>query len=175
MQTYQRYGFDFQVEISFDDTCEPPWMHNDGHGEVREMHDQKRPGERPFKHGWHNKRSSLMYDWQGAIKLAHKDGWNITNERAEKLGIKKLKHRRAQAVEDDFEYLRRWANDVWHWVIIQVTCVQTDVMECIGGVESDADDHIAELVNELIDQVAPLTQFERKVFQAAEKANGCGR
>lgn len=115
-------GFTVRVEYHYDYDAGSPWEHDEGHGGVRIVHahygrPQKRPGERVL----HSDRwCHWLYDWQGACKKARAEGWNAKPYDAPA--------RIERAVQADFDYLRGWLNDDWHYAGIIVTvCDATGV------------------------------------------------
>lgn len=77
---------------------------------------------------------------------------------------------RAEAVRRDFEYLRSWCNDGWHYVGVIVTDVtddedaRNDYGHALWGIESNSDDYIEEIAHELIDGAA--REFAKEVAEA---------
>lgn len=162
--TFTRGGRNFRVNICHDHHMGPPWKEHDGHGPVREAgigyngHPQKRPGERVLQQA---RRTAWLYDWQDACKQARKDGWNAPPYDAP--------GRVERAVQADFDYLRRWLDNQWSWVYLEVTLLDAgggDVQsEFLGGFESTDDDGIAAAANELADQLLyPLQQAWRRAL-----------
>lgn len=93
--------------------------------------DTKQPGERLL----HSDRGSCrFYDWQGAIAIAKRDGWGLDDDGQAQLA-KSLRKSvdqltageiREEAVRRDFEYLRGWCNDEWHYVGYTATIADED-------------------------------------------------
>lgn len=121
MKTIEHLGFTATITIHNDQHHGAPWEENDGHGIVSgwERRD-KRAGERILHSDRHSKR---FYDMAATMRLAKRDGWGLGDESKAKLAAKLgkpvefLTHGEivAQAVEDDFEYLRSWCADEWQW------------------------------------------------------------
>lgn len=183
-EVVSRYGYNFKVTFERDEGMDAPWKESDGHGPVhRHEADWKAPGFRPLngEGDWRRvargRNILWMYDWQAAIKLARKDGWGCDDEVAKEYYQKPaseltLKQRCAAAVAWDFDHLRRWLNDDWWWVCVGVRCEETDACDFLGGLCSDDHKYMDEWVDETIDNLVPLTKFERKMREAVEKARG---
>lgn len=130
-------GYTARVECPYDDDTTPPWKREDGHGPVSEWRPvwnrhtgcrDKRPGEMLLvREGRGTSDLGRFYDFAAAVKLARRDGWGYhgmhdgetPGERAHKAALA------------DFEYLRRWCNDEWHYIGVVVTVHRNG--EEIGG------------------------------------------
>jgi hypothetical protein len=153
---FEHEGKRFRVHIESDDNSDPPWERSDGHGPVRSInayhrgdHPEKRPGERVLhKSG----RTFWLYDWKEACRLARKDGWNAEPYDAP--------NRIERAVQADFDFLRGWLNDDWHYIGVCVTLVNDEdeditdrYANALWGIESDARDYIETVAHELAGEV----------------------
>ncbi len=157
-------GLSLLVECKFDDGMGAPWEENDGHGPVTGWERrEKRPGE------WilHTDRNSKMfYDFAGAMKLAVKDRWGISDEDKIKLAKKLFKPVAeltrgevcVEAVTQDFDFLRRWCAGDWQWVYVLVTLRDADGnelgRESCCGIESEGDrwkEMACELANPMLE------------------------
>lgn len=114
-----------------------PWDNSDGHGPVTEYvpprigryfsrtwPEGKRPGQRPLSERW-------LYDWQGAIEQAQREGWGLAPDAlaalTAKLGRKPTPRQiRAEAVRRDFEFLRGWCIDEWHYCGVSVALLDDE-------------------------------------------------
>lgn len=139
-ETFEHKGFTFGLEIERDCDMSPPWEECDGHGEVSGWTSRdKTPGERVLNQDRGSKR---YYDVQQTIKMAKKEGWGLCAEGMlaleTKLGRKPTKGEVAAAsVEADFQYLRAWCEDKWHYAVLHVT-LEVDGQtydSYLGGVE----------------------------------------
>lgn len=131
-ETEQYQGHEITIEWHYDQDCEPPWEHEDGHGEIRiSRYNDKRPGEREL---WSDRGSYWFYDWQGAIKLAKKDGWDAPPY---KTGTKGQQAERA--VQADYDYLRRYCRDDWWWCGYVLKIDGTEI-DSLWGIDSDSMD-----------------------------------
>ncbi|QPZ53260.1 hypothetical protein AchV4_0053 [Achromobacter phage vB_AchrS_AchV4] len=180
--TFEHKGRTFRVFIEYDDDGTPPWERADGHGPVSDWTSRdKRPGEWVLSSDRGSKR---FYDAQEAARLARVDGWGLDdNERARlaaKLGREpKPGEVRAEAVRRDFEFLRRWCADQWHYVGVAVVHVPngTDPDEvkrnysyAVWGIESDADEYIVETASECADECAHALDAEAATIRAKLRA-----
>lgn len=165
--TFEHKGRTFIVKIEADDRQEAPWEWNDGHGPVSDwrsygynQYPTKGPHERVL---CRDRRSCRVYDWAEAMRIAKRDGWGLSDEaRAalhNKLGRPPTKGEiSAQAVQQDFDYLRRWCENQWHYVGVVVAHVpngteprnvDVDYQYALWGIESDAYEYISEVAHEL--------------------------
>lgn len=138
----------FAVYFEHDDDYTPPWERCDGHGPVSEYTDRKKAHSEMilYSDGIHNR----YYDYQEACKIALKDGWNYEGSTGTKHEIA------AKAAMHDYEYLRQWCNDEWHYVGVIVKLLdddgdETGIYESLFGVEDTSWREIAEeLAREII-------------------------
>lgn len=146
-------GFTLSARIERDSDMGEPWLEHDGHGPVSLWtHYPKRAGERILCEDGGRKR---YYDFEAAVKLALKDGWD-----APPYGTGTKGQQAARAAEADFERLRRWCNDHWWWcgVVLTVASADEDLgildehAASLWGIESDAGDYLIDVANELISE-----------------------
>lgn len=167
--TFEHLGLTFRVHLPYDDASDPPWERSDGHGPVRQVftshssHVDKRPGERPMHS---NRHATWLYDWQEASRLARVDGWGLgpkdSAELERRLGRPaKPGEIRQEAVRKDFEFLSGWLGDQWSYIGVCVELLDDDgeavtdkYAAAIWGVESCAEEYIAELALEMAEQAA---------------------
>ena len=122
-------GFQFDVRYRYDSDAEPPWQQCDGRGPVRLVtghyrRPPKRPGERPMR-GTYN---TFLYDWQEAMKIAKRDKWGPGA--------------RAEAVQQDFEYLRAYVQEYWFYCGVEVKmALHPQYNDALWGVETYKDYH----------------------------------
>ena len=122
-------GCTLNVRTEYDDTMGQPWEEHDGHGPVSELTTRdKRAGERVL---CTDRSSKRYYDFAEAMRIARRDGWGLTKEKLAALergmGRKATKGEIfAAAVESDFEHLRSWCADEWHWIGVIVTLEDAD-------------------------------------------------
>lgn len=147
-ETRESGTMSFRIEWVYDHDSDPPWDRECGHGPVSDWeHRSKRPGEMILNS---NRGSHRFYDFAEAVKLARKDGWNTAPFNWPTDGARA--HAAALA---DFDYLRRFCADQWHYCGIIVTLLDADgepdsVDASLWGIESEGDDYHEEIISELI-------------------------
>lgn len=145
--TDPRTGMQYRVDYYADHGYTPPHENEDGHGVVVELdyaHDDE--GEIETRREWgslteeaamrmaayrelhHDRTGYVYYDVIASINKAIRE-WGCKPEDA------------PAAVESDYEYLRGWYQDDWHYMTIQVTKLdedgeETDDYQIVGGYES---------------------------------------
>lgn len=141
-------GQSFMVEWFADEHMGPPWEEHDGHGPVSDWTTRdKRPGELVLngdRHGWRR-----FYDFAEAVRIARRDGWNCAPYTHASKGAQA-----AAAARADFEYLRRWCDDQWHWCGIRVTLLDEEgipsgISSDLWGLESEPSDYHDTVIDEL--------------------------
>lgn len=151
--TFEHNGNTFKVSIRYDDDGGLPWENAEGHGTVSDWTKRaKRPGEwiLASDRGFHR-----YYDFQDAMQTAKRDGWD-----AEPYGTGTKGEKALRAVKADFEYLRRFCNDQWHYVGVLVQIVDDfgdpidGERESVWGIESDAYAYIEETARDLAEELA---------------------
>lgn len=112
--TLEFEGLEVHVKYYYDFVMEPPWENDCGRGEVRktinrhrEGDTDKRPGERPLNQPGRNEYQ-FYYDHAEATQRARADGWNTEPYDAP--------NQVARAVEADFQFIRAFLNNDWHYV-----------------------------------------------------------
>ena len=155
--TFTHNGREYRFSTSWDDAMSEPWKEHDGHGVVSDWTTRdKLPGERVLNTDRSSKR---YYDIAETIRLAKRDGWGLGPDDESKLaqafGRAPTKGEIiAQAVENDFDYLRRWCNDQWNWIVIKVEHEESGEVEYLGGIESDDYDGMEMAAHELADEIS---------------------
>ncbi len=168
MTTIEHKGLTFRVAHEHDTDHGHPWDESDCHGPVREVkanftgYMTKRPGERILTE--HFNRYGWVYDIAGALRIAERDGWGLTDECLAKLTARlgrtpTAREVRAEAVELDYDNLRRYLNDQWCYVGVVVTLLDvegndTHLSESLWGIESDSGDYLDEVAQDLAAQIA---------------------
>lgn len=144
----------FRVQFEHDDIHGAPWEECDGHGVVSDWeHRDKRPGELILNTDRGAKR---FYDFAETCKKALAEGWDAHPYNTD--GKETKRQQAAKAARADYEYLRAWCNDEWHYVIIIVTLLddegnETEVSDSLGGVET-LNDHHHEQARLIADELA---------------------
>jgi len=152
MEHIEHNGRNYTVEVNYDDAMGAPWLEHDGHGIVSEWTpSDKQPGEWVLAE---DRRSKRFYDFAATMKLAKKEGWGLNDDALakleQKLGRKATKGEiTAESVRRDFEFLRGWCNDDWHWVYVMVTDDETGESDSLGGIES-GDEYLQEAIMDMI-------------------------
>jgi hypothetical protein len=144
-------GTDYRVNYMYDADCSP-WD-DDGRGIVTEWESRdKHPGELILNSDGRHKR---FYDFAGSMAKARRDGWGISGDVT---GLSKGEILQ-RAVMADYEYLRAYCRDEWHYVCLQVFPLTVDGDELksksvyLGGIESTDDDYLKESALELISEI----------------------
>lgn len=153
LDTIERGGRQFRVEVVRDEDMGPPWQEHDGHGVVSEWTRRaKRPGELVLceDHG-----SRRFYDVQESTTIAKRDGWDAPPYGGTP------GQKAARAVRRDFEHLRGWCNDEWQWVGVVVTELCTcpkghehdGETRSLWGIESGDETYLRQVADELADEM----------------------
>jgi len=168
METYQDCGvievsgLKFAVRLAFDESMGAPWDEHCGHGVVSDWTTRdKGPGERVLNDDRGRRR---FYDVQASMERARADGWGISTARRAELEAKKGRPLTrgevvAEAVEADYQRLRGWCDDRWHWCGVVVTLLDvegedTDTDASLWGIESDSREYHAEVAHDLARELA---------------------
>jgi hypothetical protein len=146
----------FTIRVRTEQDCDvgAPWEECDGHGPVSEWTTRdKAPGERVL---CSDRRSKRYYDFAAAVAEARRDGWDCAPYHAA-LPNETAGQQAARTAEADFEYLRSWANDEWHYLVLFVSLHGEDgeelACDSLGGVEGRGDywkEQAAEMANVLL-------------------------
>ncbi len=149
--SFEHKGRETLIEPYYDNDMGPPWKEHDGHGPVRERtKDEKRPWERLIG-------TTHAYDWRAAMKMARDERWGfgIDDFMALMCKLRRVPTKKQlveHAVQRDFDYLKGWCDDDWHWVCIKVIDVKTGVSEYLGGIESSNEDYILSCAHDLAEE-----------------------
>lgn len=135
-ETIEHCDITVRIEYFYDHDMCRPWENADGHGVVRqsnqihrEYFSDKTPGERPLT--WASTRDyQYYYDWAESTRIAKRDGWGVSDAPT---GLTKNQVTQL-AVQTDFDFLRGWINDDWHYVGAVCTVLDSD------GEETDISD-----------------------------------
>lgn len=182
--TFEVQGLTFRFNSEYDIDCDAPWEREDGHGPVTDWRHgrDKAPGERVL---CSDRGSYRFYDWAEASRIAKRDGWGLGAD-----DIAKLAHRlgraptkgdiTAEAVQRDFDHIRDWCNDQWHYIGVTVTLMVEDddgelveysgplksqFMDALWGIEDSEHKYVEEVAHELAESIA--SQYHK---EAAERA-----
>lgn len=136
-------GLKFRVEYERDNDMGAPWKEHEGHGPVSGWKNRdKKPGELVLNEDHGSKR---FYHFQEAVKIALRDGWDA---KPYNTGNETKRQQAAKAARADFEHLRAWCADEWHWCGVIVKLLdddgeETGEDESCWGYESDDEDYLA--------------------------------
>ena len=169
MDTIEYQGLTFRVTQEHDHDHGAPWDEEDGHGEVSDWtRRDKKPGERVLCDDRGQKR---FYNFAGAVKTARAE-WGVGPEvKAAFLAKHGREMTRGEiavhAAESDYEYLRRWCDNQWSYVGVCVELLDVDGQEVgkgesLWGIDSDADEYLAQVAQELAEECAHGIARNRK-------------
>lgn len=150
---FERDGFTIKARTEYDDDSTPPWS-SEGHGPVSEWTDRKKgPGERVL---CSDRSHYRYYDVSEAVRIAKRDGWD-----APPYGEGTKGQRAARAVEADFQFLRSWCNDEWHYVGVVLSIWKNGVQldehaTSVWGVEDNDSKYLRELAEEMVDEAVSV-------------------
>lgn len=163
-ETQEHAGNTYRIEWMYDQDMGAPWDEHDGHGTVSDWTTRdKRPGELVLNQDRSLKR---FYDFQGAVAQAKAEGWNTAPYIWPSKGAQAV-----AAVLADFNHLKDWCDNRWHWCGIRVTLLDeggedTDKDASLWGIEESwskaSDDYHAEVIEGLIQDIAH--QVERSTY-----------
>jgi len=163
--TFEHEGHTFRFECKHDEDMREPWKEHDGHGIISDWtRREKRAGERVLiRDGYGG--SCRYYDFAATIQQATKDGWGI-GEDAEKALETRLarkptkKEITAESVEQDYNRMRAWCLDEWHWCGVVITMLQDinggkvrDIDVSVWGIDGDDQyEYLTETAYELAEE-----------------------
>jgi len=141
----------YRIDWEYDPYAEAPWDSEDGHGEVTGWERRpKAPGEMILCESHVGKR---FYDFQGAVKIALRDGWNNCTTKKEA----------AEAAMEDFKRLRAWCKGDWLYCGVAVIEICKDEKRnvtyagrsaSLWGIESDSsEEYFDEVIKDLIAEI----------------------
>lgn len=162
---FTHHGHKFIARLYYDEDHGAPWDESDGHGPVSDWvsgryhftgHAPKRPGQRPIGDSDHGARR--FYDWQEATAIAKRDGWGLAPDDLaaleKRLGRKPTRKQIIrEAVQRDYDYLDRWARDLWHWCGVSVAPMQPSYDRLREAVEAAIDVEIDDDARDTLDSV----------------------
>ena len=160
-QIFAHHGIRFRVQFPFDEFTSAPWEDCDGHGIVSEWTTRdKAPGERVLVT---DRSSRRYYDVRATLAIARRDSWGVANPPT---GASK-RQIAALAVEHDYQYLRGWCNDEWHYCGVVVTREDTGEDRSIWGIEDTEGAYLAETAYELADELIAVGRARMLPREAA--------
>ena len=175
-------GHRFRFLAEYDEHMAEPWKEHDGHGIVSDWTTRdKAPGERVLNS---DRSSRRFYDVQASITLAKRDQWGLGDDEKAKLAAQLGREPTprditARAVDLDFENLRAWCNDEWHWMCVGVEWLNPDdtvrAREWLSGIDGEGP-YLEECAYELAEQLLyPARKAWRRALVAARKGRDMGR
>lgn len=166
LESFTHKGQAFTAFLELDQDMREPWKEHDGHGPVSDWRpkDSKRPGEMVLLE---DRGRCLFYDFQAAVKLALKDGWDTPPYKQGKPG-----ERAQRAAMADFERMRDWCLDRWQWVGVIVKDAYGNETS-VWGIESDCTDYLKETARELANDLIREQTEKRRAADVRQAFVGC--
>lgn len=154
---FRRHGAWFRVTFERDDHMDPPERAHDGHGDVSALHTEQSDDELRAQGYWVLSRSRghvIVYGARTSLQIAIRDGW----ARGKSLSAKR------RAVKRDYELLRGWYQDEWHWTGVIVERMTGNAQQrgqkaSVWGIESSATRYLSSVARELADEVLDNTRI----------------
>lgn len=144
----------FTVAKHYDTDHEAPWSACDGYGVVleRTRHSADAPDEA------RELNSDYLYDWHASLDRAREEQWGLGEERLAALTAKLTRpptqeEITAEAVRLDYEYLRAWCRDEWHYCGIVVKLQGSPIERSLWGIESNDEAYHNEVARKLADEI----------------------
>ena len=143
-------GLKFRIEYERDNDMGAPWKEYGGHRPVSGWENRnKKPSELVLNEDGRSKR---FYDFQEAVKIALRDGWDA---KPYNTGNETKRQQAAKAARADFEHLRAWCADEWHWCGVIVKLLDDDGEdEACGGYASDDEEYLASEARNMAENIA---------------------
>lgn len=163
--TFEHRGYTFRVRYPRDEDMGEPWKEHDGHGIVSEWtRREKRPGERILIE---DRGSRRYYAVAASTRIARRDGWGCGEPshthltRGDEIVC---------AVEQDYQHLRAWCQDEWHWIGVVVTLqdYEPEERESVWGIESSEEQYLTETAYELADEILSRVEVDEPNVQLSE-------
>lgn len=162
---FEHKGHKFRAKLYMDEDMGPPWKEHDGHGPVSDWtRRSKEPGERVLNK---DRDYYRYYDFKEAVEIAKRDGWGAPKGTFHPDAKPTKGQIAAAAAEWDFEFLRGWCNDDWHWcgIVVHLLDDDGDPIEeptaSLWGIESESTDYIKETAKEVAEEV--LAELEDEI------------
>lgn len=147
-------GFTLRAFLLYDGDQREPWTDAAGHGTVSDWRPRGRNGYYPSAPGelllLDDGRSARFYDFAGAVKAALAEGWDAEPYNT---GRETPRQQAVKAAKADFQYLKAWCNDEWHYVGVVVSAHRAGVelgSASVWGIISDAGGYLTDAANGLI-------------------------
>jgi hypothetical protein len=162
-ETIEHCGITVRIEYFYDHDMGRPWENSDGHGVIRSAYSYygkpaKKPGEVLISC---DRGDYWIYDWAESTRIAKRDAWGVSDAPA---GLTKNQITQL-AVQKDFDFLRGWLNDDWHYVGVACTVLDADgeetgINDSCWGFES-LDDYHETAGREMAESLAESTHKAR--------------
>lgn len=167
--TIELDGLTFAVAIEHDCDYGAPWDEEYGHGVISDWERRERTTDgyvkAPHERILCDDRGHVrVYDMRATMRKARAEGWGLCPDDLARLAKRLGRDPRkgdilAAAVDQDFERMRGWCNDLWHYVGVVVTLQDVDgndthVSESLWGIESDSDDYLESVAKDLAAEIA---------------------
>lgn len=155
-------GFTINARLVRDDDHKAPWEEFDNYGPVSDWTRRaKLPSERIL---CQDRESRRYYDVAGAMDRAKRDGWD-----APPYGTGTKGEQAARAVEDDFKRLKAWCDNEWCYVGVVLSVSRNGVTlddhaASLWGIESDCQDYLLDVANELADEALEAAKATLKAL-----------
>lgn len=150
-------GLTFTVAKHYDETMQAPWEEHDSHGIVT---DWINSGDAPEDARELNRDRTRVryYDLAASLERARADQWGLTDTDRAALALTlgrelTAEDVTAEAVRKDYEHLRAWCRDEWHYMGVVVTLRGTHISRSLWGIESTEHDYHEEVARELADEI----------------------
>jgi hypothetical protein len=148
--------YSYQLSMYYDCESQAPWHNQELLGAVSVWTARpKAPGEKVLNSENLEKR---YYDYQKAVNQCKADG--LTNEEASK------------AADCEFQYLKDWCDDKWHYLLLEAKNLATGEQSSIGLIESQTENcRINELFRDLLyDLIGFVSDCPHNVWDDAKEA-----
>jgi hypothetical protein len=160
---FRRGGAWFRVEHMHDDCHGAPDKECDVHGVVTEW--MERRGEQEARNVGLRELASdrgraIYYDMAQSLRIAHRDNW----------GRGKSKSAKRRAVVRDYEYLRGWYSDEWHYIgviVERLTGANKGEKASLWGLESFCTRYLSTVARELADELRPAKAPKQPRYEQA--------
>ena len=166
---FEHDGFLLRYKIVKDVNNPPPWRNEDGHGVVNML--------RPLRHMPTSARSLYSsssgviwyYDMAASRVKAVGEGWGLPIKESTGLTSDQIID---VAIEHDFEELKRWCDNEWWYVGVEVTFEDAKEVNpkqaSLWGIHSDDIEYIERIKHELAEETLPQGKFERALHRVAK-------
>jgi hypothetical protein len=155
-------GKKYHVELYYDHDMGAPQEEGDGYGVIERMNWNPTDEEQLEQHlldyepeieeetrlrMMRKLRSALYYDVLSSLHKAREDGWGAGEEWKAANPNATKEEELMYVVDKDFDHLKGWYDDDWHWVTVSVAPLNEDDepdedhREYCGGYESTIVDH----------------------------------